>query len=101
LEDERFGLDKGWHEDPSKWKTFNDFFARYLKSPDQRPIASLHDLSIVSSPADSAPQSVWKIDKNSNIVPSTGIKIKSNVIKSIAVLIGEESAYKNDFARGH
>jgi phosphatidylserine decarboxylase len=52
LEDERFGLSKGWYEDHSKWKTFNDFFARYLKSPDQRPIASPNDPSIISSPAD-------------------------------------------------
>ena len=77
LEDERFGLDKGWYEDPSKWKTFNDFFARYLKSPDQRPIASPDDPSIVSSPADSKPQGVWKIDKNSNLVHGKGVAIKS------------------------
>lgn len=100
LEDEKFGLQKGWYEDPSKWKTFNDFFARYLKSPDQRPIASPTDSSIVSSPADSAPQGVWKIDKNSNMVPRAGIRIKSKVFKSIAALIGEESAYKKSFAQG-
>jgi phosphatidylserine decarboxylase precursor len=100
LEDERFGLDKGWYEDHSKWKTFNDFFARYLKSPDQRPIASPNDPSIISSPADSKPQGVWKIDNNSNIVHKKGITIKSNVFNSIAVLIGEGSAYKNAFANG-
>ena len=100
LEDEKFGLNKGWYEDPSKWKTFNGFFSRYLKSPDQRPIASPNDSSIVSSPADSKPQGVWKIDKNSNIVDKTGVTIKSNIFKSIAVLIGEESAYKNKFANG-
>ena len=100
LEDERFGLDKGWYEDPSKWKTFNDFFARYLKSPDQRPIASPSDPSIVSSPADSQPQGVWKIDKNSNLVHRKGVAIKSRVFKSIAELIGEGSAYGNAFANG-
>jgi phosphatidylserine decarboxylase len=100
LEDERFGLNKGWYEDHSKWKTFNDFFARYLKSPDQRPIASPDDPSIISSPADSKPQGVWKIDKNSNIVHKKGITIKSNVFKSIAVLIGDGSAYQNAFANG-
>ena len=100
LEDERFGLNKGWYEDPSRWKTFNDFFARYLKSPDQRPIASPADPSVVASPADSAPQGVWKIDRNSNIVHKKGVVIKSNVFKSIAVLIGEESAYRNAFANG-
>lgn len=100
LEDERFGLHEGWYEDPSNWKSFNDFFSRYLKSPDQRPIASPNDPSIVSSPADSTPQGVWKIDKDSNIVHEKGIAIKSNVLKSIGVLIGEESAYKNAFANG-
>jgi phosphatidylserine decarboxylase len=100
LEDERFGLQKGWYEDSSKWKTFNDFFARYLKSPDQRPIASPDDPLIVSSPADSKPQGVWKIDKNSNILPETGVTIKSNVFKSVAELIGEGSSYRNIFANG-
>ncbi len=100
LQDERFGLQKGWYEDPSKWKTFNDFFARYLKSPDQRPITSPNDPSIVSSPADSTPQGVWKIDKDSNIVSNDGIPIKSNIFKSVKVLIGEDSAYKNEFADG-
>jgi phosphatidylserine decarboxylase precursor len=100
LEDESFGLNKGWYEDPSKWKSFNDFFARYLKSPDQRPIASPADPSIVSSPADSKPQGVWKIDKNSNIIHKKGVAIKSNVFKSIAVLIGKGSAYRDAFAGG-
>ena len=100
LNDESFGLHKGWYEDPSKWRTFNDFFARHLKSPDQRSIASPNDPSIVSSPADSKPQGVWKIDRNSNIVHRKGIAIKSNVFKSVAVLIGEGSAYGNAFANG-
>ena len=100
LEDKRFGLDKGWYEDHAKWKTFNDFFARYLKSPDQRPIASPDDPSIVASPADSKPQGTWKIDKNSNILHKGGVTIKSNVFKSVPILIGEGSAYRNSFASG-
>ncbi|MHC1743239.1 MAG: phosphatidylserine decarboxylase [Syntrophobacteraceae bacterium] len=100
LADEKFGLQKGWYEDPSKWRTFNDFFARYLKSPDQRPIASPQDPSVVSSPADSQPQGVWKIDKHSNLVHKPGVRIKSKVFKSISVLIGEDSAYKKAFANG-
>lgn len=100
LEDEKFGLQKGWYEDPSRWRTFNEFFARYLKSPDKRPIASPQDPSIVSSPADSQPQGVWKIDKRSNIVHKSGVRIKSNVFKSIPVLIGEDSAYGKAFANG-
>ena len=100
LEDESFGLDKGWYEDHSKWKTFNDFFARYLKSPDQRPIASPGDPSILCSPADSKPQGIWNIDKNSNIIHRKGVTIKSNVFRSVAVLIGGGSAYRNAFAGG-
>jgi len=100
LEDESFGLNIGWYEEPSKWKTFNDFFARSLKSPDQRPIAAQNDLSIVSAPADSKPQGVWKIDQNSNILNKKGVTIKSGVFKSISTLVGEGSAYKNAFAGG-
>ena len=40
LTDSKFGLMAGWYEDPSKWKSFNQFFSRYLKSPDKRPISS-------------------------------------------------------------
>ena len=97
LADPSFGLQKGWYEDPSHWKTFNEFFARYLKSPDQRPIASPGDASVVAAPADSKPQGVWAIDEHSNLV---GVTIKSNTFKSIAVLIGEGSAYKDAFASG-
>lgn len=98
--DERFGLQKGWYEDPSHWKSFNDFFARYLKSPDRRPIAFPDDPLVISSPADSKPQGVWKIDENSNIVSNTGVNIKSGIFTSIASLIGDDSAYKNQFANG-
>jgi phosphatidylserine decarboxylase len=100
LADYRFGLKKGWYEDPSHWKTFNQFFARYLSSPIQRPIAVPRDSSVITSPADSKPQGAWKIDQDSNIVEDKGVPIKSNVFKSVAVLIGEDSVYKNAFAGG-
>jgi phosphatidylserine decarboxylase precursor len=100
LKDERFGLQKDWYENPSRWETFNDFFSRLLKSPDQRPIASPNDPSVVVSPSDSTPQGVWVIDKDSNFVPSDGVPIKSNFFQSIKVLIGEDSAYKNEFDNG-
>jgi len=99
LADPRFGLQKGWYEDPSNWKTFNQFFARYLKSPDQRPIASPDDSTIIASPADSKPQGVWKIDKHSNLV-GKGVRIKSTLFKSVAALLGQDSAYKKAFANG-
>jgi phosphatidylserine decarboxylase precursor len=98
--DPNFGLKQGWYESPSKWKTFNQFFSRYLKSPDQRPIASPNDPAVVVAPADSVPQGVWAIDKNSNIRVDAGLKIKLATYYSIKDLLGEESQYKNAFANG-
>lgn len=100
LHDERFGLQRGWYEDPSRWKSFNDFFARRLKSPNQRPIASPDDPSVVSSPADSWPHGAWRTDQDSNIVHRAGVPIKSRVFRSAADLIGEGSAYRHSFANG-
>jgi phosphatidylserine decarboxylase precursor len=100
LADERFGLTRGWYEDPSNWKSFNDFFARYLKSPYQRPIASPEDDSVVVAPADSVPQGVWQIDDQSRLVAREGAAIKSSVVYSIPELLGQDSAYKDAFAGG-
>jgi len=100
LNDPNFGLQQGWYEDPSNWKTFNQFFARYLKSPDMRPIASPEEDSIVVSFADSEPQGVWAIDSISNLVTKEGVPVKSATLKSISNLIGDDSAYKDAFASG-
>jgi len=99
-EDKRFGLDRGWYEDPSKWTTFNQFFSRHLKSPDQRPIAQPEDQSVVVAPADSVPQGVWAIDANSNLINRDGVNIKSSVVYSIKDLLGKNSAYQDAFANG-
>ena len=100
LTDNKFGLSAGWYEDPSNWKTFNQFFARYLKSADKRPISSPSDSTIVVSPADAIPQGMWQIDASSNIVQAGGVPIKSGTLKSIVKLLGEDSQYKNEFANG-
>lgn len=100
LNDPNFGLQNNWYEDPANWKTFNQFFARYLKSPDMRPIASPDDESIVASFADSQPMGVWKIDNNSNLLGKEGVPVKSATLKSISKLIGEDSEYKDAFANG-
>lgn len=100
LADDRFGLSKGWYESPDNWHSFNDFFARYLASPDVRPIASPEDTSVVVAPADSKPQGVWAIDENSNIVQQGGVQIKSEYFNSIANLLGPTSAYTEAFAGG-
>ena len=93
----RFNLDKGWYEDSSNWKTWNDFFARRLSSPAVRPIASPEDNSVVAAPADSEPQGVWRIDEDSYIVSE--VLIKSTQFSSIAGLLGN-SEYKDVFAGG-
>lgn len=100
LNDPAFGLQNGWYEDPSNWKTFNHFFARYLSSPEMRPIASPDDNSVVASYADAVPMGVWEIDSSSNIVQKEGVIVKSATVNSIEKLIGEVSQYKNSFANG-
>ena len=100
LNDDKFGMQKGWYEDPSNWKSFNDWFSRHLKSPDQRPIASPKDPAIVTAPADSRSYGVWKIDDDSNILHQDGVVIKSVRLRSIPALLGENCNYKNAFANG-
>lgn len=96
--EEIFGISKGWYENSSKWKTFNDFFARHLSSPSARPIVSYTIDAIVTSPADAVPQGVWKIDEESYIQQKEGVQIKSKKFSSIAQLLGENSPYKDYFA---
>jgi len=98
--DPAFGLRKGWYEEPSNWKTFNQFFARYLSSVSARPIASPNDNSVVVSYADAVPQGVWAIDSNSTIVEKEGVTVKSANIKNITKLLGENSQYNNAFKNG-
>jgi phosphatidylserine decarboxylase len=98
--DGTFGLNRGWYEDPSHWRTFNQFFARHLKSADQRPIAASADQSIVVSPVDAIPEGVWAIDNTSHVVEKSGIPVKTGTVQSVEQLIGAQSRYKGVFARG-
>lgn len=100
LNDSSFGLQHGWYEAPSNWTTFNDFFSRYLKSSDMRPITASEADSIVVSFADSQPQGVWAIDSSSNLVARDDVPVKSASLRSITKLIGEDSKYKNSFSNG-
>jgi len=100
LNDPAFGLQNDWYEDASNWRTFNEFFTRYLKSPDSRPIAAPDDDSVVASFADSQPQGVWAIDDKSNIVTADGVPVKSANLRSVVKLLGEDSQYKDAFANG-
>ena len=98
--DSAFGIQKGWYEEPAKWKTFNQFFARHLSSVSARPIASPEDNSVVTSYADALSQGVWAIDSTSSIVDKEGVAVKSANIKHITKLLGDDSQYKNAFANG-
>ncbi|UCH79515.1 MAG: phosphatidylserine decarboxylase [Candidatus Coatesbacteria bacterium] len=98
--DPNFGLQQGWYESPENWKTFNQFFAKYLKSPEVRPITSPDDASVVTSPADSVPQGIWPIDGDSKIQVDGGLKVKLATYYSVSDLLGEDSAYKDAFANG-
>jgi phosphatidylserine decarboxylase len=98
--DDTFGLDRGWYEDPSHWRTFNQFFARQLKSADQRPIAASSDPSVVVSPVDAIPEGTWAIDNSSRAVEKSGIAVKTGTVQSVEQLVGGQSRYKNAFAGG-
>jgi len=98
--DSAFGIQKGWYEEPAKWKTFNQFFARHLSSASARPIASPEDNAVVTSYADAVPQGVWSIDSSSTIIDKEGVSVKSANIKQITKLLGDDSQYKNAFANG-
>lgn len=100
MKQQELGMTHGWYEDPSNWHSFNDFFARRLKSPEQRPVSSPDDNSVVVSPCDSTPQGVWNIDENSNIVTEDKIAVKSRVFNSVRNLITPESPYCDEFAGG-
>jgi phosphatidylserine decarboxylase len=98
--DPEFGLQTDWYESPSNWNTFNRFFARYLASPDKRPVDYPNDPSVVVAPADSVPQGIWPIDENSRIVVDGGLKVKLGTYYSVVDLLGSESEYKDAFAGG-
>ena len=103
-ENPEFRLDDDLYEDPVNWKSFNDFFARYLKDPGKRPIAAPDDDHIVVSPADAVPQGFWRIDEDSRIIdpehdPGHGITVKTALLKSIPALLGD-SSYRYAFASG-
>lgn len=100
FQDPGFGLQNGWYEDGANWKTFNQFFARRLRSPDVRPIAEPDKDNIVVSFADSEPQGVWAIDSSSNLVAEDGVPVKSATLRSVSALIGEGSEYQTAFANG-
>ena len=98
--DPRFGLQENWYEPASNWKTFNDFFSKYLQSPDKRPIVSPDNPAVVTAPADSVPQGTWSIDKDSKIKVAGGLKVKMARYYNVKDLLSDDSPYKSVFADG-
>ncbi len=98
-----FQLAGDLYEDPSNWKSFNDFFARKLSDPAKRPIAAADDPSVIVSPADSEPQGFWQIDEDSRVqvdfAEEEGISIKTGTLTDVSVLL-KGSAYADAFAGG-
>lgn len=99
-QEDTFGINKGWYEDPSHWKTFNQFFARKLKDKSQRPIDSVDDATVLVSPADACFQGMWSIDDDGYIEQRQGVQIKAKKYSSISELMGPDSRYKDAFKGG-
>ena len=104
-DEKSFQLEKGWYEDSSNWKTFNDFFCRKLKG-NSRPIASIDDDSIIVAPCDSFPQGIWDIDKDGKISAEginddNGVNLKSATFFNVEQLLGEKcKKYGKNFYNG-
>jgi phosphatidylserine decarboxylase precursor len=78
-------------EGPSGWQTFNQFFAREVKSG-RRPVAEPRNDRVVVSPADAVFMGQWPIDADSNITVK-------GVNWAIADLL-DGSPYKDAFKGG-
>ena len=52
------------------------------------------------SPIDAIPQGAWRIDAKSSLVEPEGAALKSGTVRSVAQLIGPQSAYEDAFAGG-
>ena len=78
-------------EGPSGWQTFNQFFAREVKSG-RRPVAEPRNDRVVVSPADAVFMGQWPIDADSNITIK-GVKW------AIAELL-DDSPYRDAFQGG-
>jgi phosphatidylserine decarboxylase len=94
-----FNMNSGWYEKGNIWRTFNEWFSRTLSSPSEsHPISNKDDNSIVTSPADSVPQGVWKINDIGEL--NQNVKVKLLDYKNIHVDLLQGSKYANEFANG-
>jgi phosphatidylserine decarboxylase len=98
-EDPVFGLKRGWYESPDNWKSFNQFFARRLASPDKRPIAAPDNDSVFVSPVDAVPMGTWWVGNDLKLVAAEGVAVKTATVESVEALL-DGSPYANAFAGG-
>ncbi len=98
-----FNLEGDTYEDPSNWESFNDFFARKLKDTSVRPVSEPDCSSVITSPADSVPQGIWRIDGKGqiemNVEEKAGISIKTGKLTNIYALLAD-SEYAEKFCGG-
>ncbi|WP_380282190.1 phosphatidylserine decarboxylase [Kitasatospora purpeofusca] len=91
----------GKPNEPSGWRTFNQFFAREL-NPGLRPITDPEHNTTVTMPADCIYKNTYDIDANSGIHPDGDplrLKLTHEVI-TIPQLLSEKSDYGKRFANG-
>ena len=98
-DDPVFGLKRGWYESPDNWKSFNQFFARRLASPDKRPIAAPDDDAVFVSPVDAVPMGTWSVGDDLKLVATEGVAVKTATVESVAALL-DGSPYASAFAGG-
>lgn len=96
-DDPDWGLNKGWYGEGNRWRTYNEFFARSLASPDMRPIDAHAE---VVSPADAWPKQLWRIGDDNQLAYPADLQIKTAKLSDIGQLIGSDSQYKDAFAGG-
>lgn len=94
-----FNFDKGWYVQENIWHSYNDFFSRDVLEG-TRPTASPDDSCIVTSPADSVPKGMWRINQDNKIDVEKGLKFKFLSYFSIDQLL-KDSAYANEFKNGY
>jgi phosphatidylserine decarboxylase len=97
--DKVFGLKQGWYESADHWKSFNQFFARRLASPDKRPIAAPGDDSVFASPVDAVPMGTWAVGADLTLIAANGVAVKTATVESVEALL-DGSPYAKSFAGG-
>jgi phosphatidylserine decarboxylase precursor len=73
------------------WRTFNEFFARNIK-PGRRPIASIGDPSVITSPAD------FEFKEAHRITPGSTVATKGLIWPLVQMFA--DSPYRDRFANG-